>query len=220
MAHCGRFRRAPLTRRQMLSHCCGGFGSIALASMLGSETVQGQDANTTSPFSPRPTHFPARVKHVIYLYMDGGPSQVDTFDPKPRLATDNGKPFAMKIEPTQFNNIGTTLASPWKFQQYGESGTPVSDLFPHIAKHVDDLAVIRSMTSKFSEHTNGNYFLHTGIGIQGRPSMGAWVGYGLGTECEDLPAFVVLNGGLTPPGGLDNFNSGFLPASYQGSVFG
>ena len=220
MAHCGRFRRAPLTRRQMLSHCCGGFGSIALASMLGGKTVQGQGPNTTSPFSPRPTHFPARVKHVIYLYMDGGPSQVDTFDPKPRLATDNGKPFSMKIEPTQFNNIGTTLASPWKFQQYGESGTPVSDLFPHVAKHVDDMAVIRSMTSKFSEHTNGNYFLHTGIGIQGRPSMGAWVGYGLGTECEDLPAFVVLNGGLTPPGGLDNFNSGFLPASYQGSVFG
>ena len=141
MAHCGRFRRAPLTRRQMLSHCCGGFGPIALAAMLGRETVQGQDPNTTSPFSPRPTHFPARVKHVIYLYMDGGPSQVDTFDPKPRLAMDNGKPFSMKIEPTQFNNIGTTLASPWKFQQYGESGTPVSDLFPHVAKHVDDTEV-------------------------------------------------------------------------------
>ena len=220
MTHCGRFRQAPLSRRQMLSHCCGGFGSIALASMLAGDTAPGQDPAASSPFRPRPTHFPAKVKHVIYLYMDGGPSQVDTFDPKPRLITDNGKPFAMKIEPTQFNNIGRTLASPWKFQQHGESGTPVSDLFPHVAKHVDDMAVIRSMTSKFSEHTNGNYFLHTGIGIQGRPSMGAWVGYGLGTECEDLPAFLVLNGGLTPPGGLDNFNSGFLPASYQGSVFG
>lgn len=220
MAHCGRFRQAPLSRRQMLSHCCGGFGSIALASMLTGDKALGQDPAASSPFQPRPTHFPAKVKHVIYLYMDGGPSQVDTFDPKPRLITDNGKPFAMEIEPTQFNNIGRTLASPWKFQQHGESGTPVSDLFPHVAKHVDDMAVIRSMTSKFSEHTNGNYFLHTGIGIQGRPSMGAWVGYGLGTECEDLPAFLVLNGGLTPPGGLDNFNSGFLPASYQGSVFG
>jgi len=220
MAHCGRFRGSPVTRRQMLSHCCGGFGSVALASMLAGESLHGQEPGPHSPLSPRPTHFPARVKHVIYLYMDGGPSQVDTFDPKPRLAAENGKPFAMEIEPTQFNNIGTTLASPWKFQQYGESGTPVSDLFPHVARHVDDLAVIRSMTSNFSEHTNGNYFLHTGIGIQGRPSMGAWVGYGLGTECEDLPAFIVLNGGLTPPGGLDNFNSGFLPASYQGSVFG
>ena len=152
--------------------------------------------------------------------MDGGVSQVDSFDPKPRLIEQNGKPFPTKIEPTQFNNIGNTLASPWKFQQYGESGIPVSDLFPETAKHVDDMAVIRSMTSGFPEHTNANYFLHTGSGLQGRPSMGAWFGYGLGTECEDLPHFVVLNGGLIPPGGLDNFGSGFLPASYQGSVFG
>jgi hypothetical protein len=123
------------------------------------------------------------------------------------------------IEPTQFNNIGNTLASPWKFKRYGESGIPVSDLFPHVGQHVDDLAVIRSMTSDFPEHTNANYFLHTGHGQQGRPSMGAWVGYGLGSECQELPVFVVLNGGLIPPGGLDNFNSGFLPASYQASVF-
>src|SRR5205085_4575841 len=95
----------------------------------------------------------------------------------------------------------------------------ISELFPNIAKHADQLAVIRSMTSEFPEHTNANYFLHTGVGIQGRPSMGAWFGYGLGSECQDLPGFVVLNGGLIPPGGLDNFNSGFLPASYQGSIF-
>ncbi len=125
----------------------------------------------------------------------------------------------MKIEPTQFNNIGKTMASPWKFQPYGECGAPVSELFPHVAEHVDDLAIIRSMTSKFSEHTNANYFLHTGSGLQGRPSMGAWLGYGLGSLCDNLPGFVVLNGGLIPPGGLDNFNSGFLPASYQGSIF-
>src|SRR5690606_23752951 len=116
-------------------------------------------------------------------------------------------------------NIGHPPAGPWKFRQYGESGTPVSELFPHVAKHVDSLAVIRSMVSNFPEHTNANYFLHTGHGQQGRPSMGAWAGYGLGTECQDLPSFVVLNGGLIPPGGLDNFNSGFLPATYQGSVF-
>ncbi|MCP4812799.1 MAG: DUF1501 domain-containing protein, partial [Planctomycetaceae bacterium] len=144
---------------------------------------------------------------------------VDTFDPKPRLEKENGKPFGMKIEPTQFNNIGKTLKSLWKFKPYGKSGTPVSDLFPHIGQHVDDMVVIRSMTSKFSEHTNANYFLHTGIGTQGRPSMGSWVTYGLGSECQDLPGYVVLNGGLIPPGGQDNFNSGFLPASYQGSVF-
>ncbi len=94
--------------------------------------------------------------------MDGGPSQVDTFDPKPRLTKENGKPFPAEIEATQFNNVGKTLASPWKFKQYGQSGIPVSDLFPHVAQCVDDLCVVRSMTSKFSEHTNANYFLHTG----------------------------------------------------------
>jgi hypothetical protein len=151
--------------------------------------------------------------------MDGGPSQIDTFDPKPRLQKDHGKPFAMAIEPTQFNDNGSTLASPWKFRRHGESGIPVSDLFPHVARHVDSLAVVRSLTSEFSEHTTANYFLHTGSGLQGRPSMGAWTAYGLGSECRDLPAFVVLHCGLIPPGGLDNFNSGFLPASYQGSIF-
>ena len=119
--------------------------------------------------------------------MDGGPSQVDTFDPKPRLTREHGQPFGMKIEPTQFNNNGNTLGCPWKFRQYGQSGIPVSDLFPHVARHVDDLAVVRSMISNFSEHTSANYFLHTGSGLQGRPSMGAWVGYGLGSECDDLP---------------------------------
>jgi hypothetical protein len=151
--------------------------------------------------------------------MDGGVSQVDTFDPKSELDKQNGKPFPSKIEKTQFNNIGNTLASPWKFKNYGECGTPVSDLFPHVGQHVDDMAVIRSMVSQFPEHTNANYFLHTGHGQQGRPSMGSWVGYGLGSECQELPGFVILNSGLIPPGGLDNFNSGFLPASYQGSVF-
>jgi hypothetical protein len=123
------------------------------------------------------------------------------------------------MEPTQFNNNGNTLASPWKFSPHGESGIPVSELFPHVAQHVDKLAVIRSMTSNFPEHTAANYFLHTGTNVQGRPSMGAWLGYGLGSECQDLPGFVVINGGLIPVGGLDNFASGFLPASYQGSIF-
>jgi hypothetical protein len=207
----------------MLKRTACGFGAVALT-VLAEELGYGDDLKTpqhepANLFAPRTPHFPAKCKNVIFLYMDGGPSQVDSWDPKPQLDKDNGKPFAMKIEPTQFNNVGKTLASPWKFRKYGESGIPVSDLFPHIAKHVDDLAVIRSMTSNFSEHTNANYFLHTGNGQQGRPSMGSWFGYGLGSECHNLPGFVVLNGGLIPPGGLDNFNSGFLPASYQGSVF-
>ena len=220
--HCQRFVSPPVTRREMLTTCSTGFGAVALATLLG-DSAFGAEAVTSSeknPFAARKPHFDAKAKSVIFLYMDGGVSQVDSFDPKPRLDKDNGKPFAMKIEKTQFNNIGNTLASPWKFQQYGESGIPVSDLFPFVAQHVDKLAVVRSLTSQFPEHTNANYFLHTGHGQQGRPSMGAWVGYGLGSECQDLPGFVVLNGGLTPPGGADNFNSGFLPASYQASVFG
>ena len=207
---------SPVNRRQMLSQCATGFGGLAAAALM-SESLQAQSTNAGT--GVREPHFDPKVKSIIFLYMDGGVSQVDSFDPKPRLDKDNGKPFATKIEPTQFNNIGKTLASPWKFKQYGECGTPVSDLFPYVAEHVDDLAVIRSMTSNFSEHTNANYFLHTGHGQQGRPSMGAWVGYGLGSECENLPGFIILNGGLIPPGGLDNFNSGFLPAAYQGSTF-
>ena len=124
-----------------------------------------------------------------------------------------------KVDATQFNNIGKILKSPWNFKQYGESGIWVSELFPHIATCVDDIAVIRSMISEFPEHTNANYFLHTGHGLQGRPSMGAWTSYGLGTENENLPGYIVLDGGLIPPGGLDNFKSGFLPASYEASIF-
>jgi hypothetical protein len=151
--------------------------------------------------------------------MDGGPSQVDTFDPKPRLDREHGQPFKMKAQPTQFDNVGTTLKSPWKFRARGQSGIPVSELLPHVAQRADDLCVVRSMTSKFSEHTSANYFLHTGFGLQGRPSMGSWATYGLGSECRDLPGFVVLNGDLIPPGGLDCFHNGFLPATYQGSIF-
>ena len=214
-SHCGNFRSVGMTRRQMLHNAACGFGAVALYGLMSESAFGGQLDDVVRPVQ----HHSPKVKRVVYLYMDGGPSQIDTFDPKPRLEKEHGKPFSMKIEKTQFNNIGTTMKSPWKFKNHGESGTPVSELFPHVAKHVDDLAVIRSMTSNFSEHTNANYFLHTGNGFQGRPSMGAWLGYGLGSECRDLPGFVVLNGGLIPPGGLDCFNSGFLPASYQGSIF-
>ncbi len=174
-----------------------------------------------SPFAVRQSHFPAKVRSIIFLYMDGGPSQVDTFDYKPALEKYAGRdPHGIfKVAPTQFDNIGKVMPSPWKFRRHGESGAWVSELFPHVARHVDKLCVIRSMTSNFPEHTNANYFLHTGHGQQGRPSMGAWACYGLGSENQNVPGFIVLNGGLIPPGGLDNFNSGFLPASYQGSIF-
>jgi hypothetical protein len=221
--HCGRFLRRPLTRRAMLTECAHGFGAMALLALLRERAFGELVRSTPEPIPnslvPRPPHYPGKVRNVIFLYMDGGPSQVDTFDPKPLLAKENGQPFKMKMEPTQFNNNGNTLASPWAFQNCGQSGLPISDLFPHVRRCADQLCVIRSMVSTFSEHTNANYFLHTGLGLSGRPSMGAWVGYGLGSENQNLPGFVVLNGGLIPPGGLENFGSGFLPATFQGSIF-
>lgn len=198
----------------MLLRSANGFGAVALASLLAEE---GKATEAAKPIR----HHEAKAKSVIFLYMDGGPSQVDTFDYKPLLEKHHGKDprRVFKVEPTQFNNIGTVMASPWKFKQRGKCGMWVSELFPKVAECVDDLAVVRSMVSKFPEHTSANYFLHTGAGVQGRPSMGAWFSYGLGSENKNLPAFLVLNGGLIPPGGLDNFNSGFLPAAYQGSIF-
>jgi hypothetical protein len=203
-----------LSRREWLIRSANGFGAVALATMFAEQSR----ADGVLP----KLHHPAKAKAVIFLYMDGGPSQVDTFDHKPVLEKYHGQdPYKVlsKVEPTQFANIGKVMASPWKFKQHGETGTWVSELFPHVARCVDDFAFIKSMTSRFSEHTSANYFLHTGSGIQGRPSWGAWTGYGLGTGNKDLPTFVVLNGGLIPPGGLDNFNGGFLPAAHQGSVF-
>src|SRR5688500_149502 len=221
--HCRTYRRAPLTRREMLAQCANGFGAVALAALLGDAAFGAVPAGAAAggvsrePLAPRPPHFRPKAKSVIFLFMDGGPSQVDTFDPKPRLEKEHGQPIKLeKIPATQFDDVGTVLKSPWAFQPRGESGIPVSDLFPHVATCVDDLAIVRSMTASFSEHTNANYFLHSGHGLQGRPSMGAWFTYGLGSECQELPGFVVLNSGLIPPGGLDCFNSGFLPASYQG----
>ncbi|MCP4891491.1 MAG: DUF1501 domain-containing protein [Planctomycetaceae bacterium] len=202
----------------MLSRCAGGFGAVALNALSRNAVF----AATPNPLAPKPTHFPAKAKNVIFLYMDGGPSQVDTFDYKPFLEKYHGRDpreVIGKLAPTQFDNVGKVLQPQWKFKQHGQAGHWISSLFPHLSEVADDLAVVKSMTSKFSEHTSANYFLHTGNGLQGRPSMGAWLGYGLGSENENLPGFVVLNGGLIPPGGLDCFGSGFLPSAYQGSVF-
>jgi hypothetical protein len=202
--HCQRFIAPPISRRDMLARCANGFGAVALAALLG-DTGYGADGSSkldSDPMAPKRPHYPAKAKNVIFLFMDGGPSQVDTFDPKPRLDREHGQPIKAKVQPTQFNNVGKVLKSPWKFQNRGESGIPVSDLFPNIGAHVDEMAVVRSMVSNFSEHTAANYFMHTGNGLQGKPSHGAWVTYGLGSECRDLPGFVVLNGGLIPPGGV------------------
>lgn len=193
-------------RRDFLARGSLGFGGLAALSLL-------QESASAE------VHHAPTAKHVIFLYMDGGPSQLDLFDHKPRLDREHGEPIKMKVQPTQFDNVGTVLKSPWKFRRWGECGMELSELIPGIAAHADKLCLIRSMTSEFSEHTNANYFLHTGHGLQGRPSMGSWASYGLGSESKNLPAFVVLNGGLIPPGGADCFGNGFLSATHQGSFF-
>jgi len=213
--HCRRYRSPALSRRALLRQSACGFGAVAAAALLSRDAARAATTGMAGPL-----HHPAKATSVIFLYMDGGVSQVDSFDPKPLLERYAGEdPHKLfKVDATQFNNVGTVLPSPWGFRQYGRSGIPVSDLFPGMASVVDDLAIVRSMTSEFPEHANANYFLHTGSGLQGRPSMGAWTTYGLGSENDELPGYIVLNGGLIPLGGLDNFTNGFLPATFQGSV--
>lgn len=203
----------------MLGRLANGFGAVAMTSLLSEEAFGRLIRQDADPMAPRAPHHEPKARNVIFLYMDGGPSQVDTFDPKPLLDKEHGQKIKMDVPKTQFDNVGTVFKSPWKFKKYGESGIPVSDLFPHIAQHVDDMCIVRSMVSKFSEHPGANYFLHSGHGQQGRPSMGAWCCYGLGSESRDLPGFTVINGGLTPPGGVETLGNGFLPATYQASIF-
>lgn len=198
-----------LSRREMLARCSTGFGALALTGL-------GREAGAT----PLPPHYPSKAKHVIFCYMSGGVSHVDTFDPKPRLAAEHGRPMPMKIERTQFNQNGNIYASPFAFKQHGESGIPISELFPHVAESADELAVIRSMTTSVNEHAQGNYFFHTGFPIMGHPSAGAWVNYGLGTEADNLPGFVVLRSGgsAVPHGGVGLYSNGYLPGHHQGSM--
>jgi hypothetical protein len=206
----------PLSRREMLFRCANGFGGLALAGLLANKSVAATSGN---PLAPRTPHFAPKAKSVIFLFMDGGPSQIDTFDPKPRLQKESGQSLPFKPPTTVFNISDKVLPSPFAFKKYGQSGAGVSELFPHVATRVDDMAIIRSMVADHSEHTSANYFMHSGSGFQGRPSMGGWVTYGLGSECDNLPGFIVLESGLIPPGGLDLFGSGFLPATYQGTLF-
>src|SRR5688572_423277 len=200
---------APISRRALLQRAAHGFGWLALYSLFA----------TCARGAVRAPHFPARAKNVILLFMDGGVSQVDTFDPKPRLKAENGKPMKLKIDATQFDNNGAVLASPWEFKQHGQSGIPVSELFPRLATKVDELCVIRSMKSDFPEHAQATLMLHCGHPLQGRPSLGSWLSYGLGSGNSNLPAYAVVSGGMIPLGGIENFSSGFLPAVHQGSMF-
>ena len=206
----------PMSRRHMLREASLGFGSIALTALLAEKGWAGSTGTIRDAVNP--SHHRPKARNVIFLYMDGGVSHVDSFDPKPRLRRENGQRFAMKMEPTQFEDNGAVLGNLWDFKKYGQSGLPVSDLFPFIGGRADDLCVIRSMVSNFSEHNAANNFLHCGGGMAGRPSMGAWATYGLGSENRDLPGYVVLDGGLIPSGGVDCFAAGFLPANFQASL--
>ena len=207
-----------MTRREMLRHASMGFGQIALAGMLHEQARAEKTASGAgSPGSGLP-HFPPKARSVIFLFMDGGVSQVDSFDPKPRLDKENGQKPKFKTDPTVFNAKGNLLASPWKFKQYGVSGIPISDLFPHLGTVADELCIVRSMTAFSASHPNAVYGLHTGHPLLGWPSMGAWTSYGLGSMNDNLPKFVVLNGGIIPNGGVQNFGSGFLPSNNSGSI--
>ncbi|MDB5345109.1 MAG: hypothetical protein JWP89_3486 [Schlesneria sp.] len=206
---------APLTRRELLRRSGGGFGAVALAALLSDDSASTRKlmaGERTSPLSAKQPQFAAKAKRVIFLFMPGGPSQVDTFDPKPQLTQDDGKP-APKLYLGQQRNL---LASPWKFQPYGESGLEVSELFPRTAQCVDDLCIIRSMVTDDPNHPGGCLLMHTGERVSSRPSLGAWVTYGLGTENRDLPGFVAIGPGPIIEGARQ-YGASFLPAAYQGT---
>ena len=202
----------PPTRREMLRSASTGFGMLAAAALLA------EDARSAEPSGPRRPHYGAKVKNVIFCYMSGGMSHVDTFDPKPRLAKEAGDPMPFETERTMFNQDGNIFPSPWAFRRRGRSGIPVSDLFPHVSGMADELCVIRSMTAKFMEHAQSNYYFHCGLPFAGFPSMGAWVTYGLGSENRNLPGFVVTGGGGIPHGGINMMGNGFLPSVNQASL--
>lgn len=201
-----------LNRREALRTTACGFGSLALASLM--QELALSDQNSASPF-----HFAPRAKRVIFMFMKGGPSQVDTFDYKPRLQLDNGKPLPFAKPRVQFAPTGNLLGSPWRFRQYGESGIHVSELFPEVARHVDDICFLNSVHGTNAAHGGAALKLHTGSDAFVRPSMGAWVSYGLGAENHNLPSFVTICPTLAH-GGVNNWGSAFLPAENQGIPLG
>ncbi|MEX2261837.1 MAG: DUF1501 domain-containing protein [Bryobacteraceae bacterium] len=195
-----------ITRRGALRLASNGFGYLAF-SALAAEEARAMPGPILQP------HFPPKAKNVILLFMPGGVSHMESFDPKPKLAELDGKPA--KLDNYVAGPNRKWLRCLWRFQQYGQCGAPVSELFPHIAACVDDLAIIRSMKSEFPLHARGNVFLHTGRNIGGFPSIGSWIAYGLGSENKNLPGYVLLRDASVPPGGIENFANGFLPASNQ-----
>ena len=212
-------RVLPVSRRAWLRAAGLGFGSIGLSALLAQESLaDGQDPN--NPLAPRAPHFAPKAKRVIFLFMHGGPSSIDTFDPKERLERDNGKPLPIK-RPLAFDRSapGPLMKSPWKFRPGGKSGVPVSDLFPNVRDCVDDMCIIRSMVGEGVDHGAALLQTFTGTSTFIRPSLGSWVIYGLGSENRDLPGFVAIKPSLAH-GGAKNWSSAFLPGAYQGTAIG
>src|SRR6266436_4043941 len=189
-----------MTRREMLAIMGGGFGAVGAAATIG------------DPLMAKAPHFPAKAKRIIYLFLNGGPSQVDTFDPKPMLDKYDGKPIPSGNLRTE-RKTGNLLKSPFSFKKYGQSGTEVSEIFPKLAEHIDEACVIRSMFTDRPNHEPSLFMMNCGEKLPGRPSMGSWLTYGLGTINQNLPGFVVLCPGL-PVIGHQLWSSTFLPAVY------
>jgi hypothetical protein len=199
-------------RRDFLKLTSKGVSGLALSSLLNGNTATAAEITR---------HHKPKAKSVILLYMSGGVSHVDSFDPKPLLNKLHGKPMPVTLERTQFDANGDIMASPWESKPYGESGLEMTNMFPKIAECADDLAICRSMTAKFSEHAQANFFMHSGFPFLGYPSVGSWVTYGLGSVNQNLPGYVVLQSqrAKTPHGGVSMFGNAFLPATTQGSIF-
>jgi hypothetical protein len=214
--HWNSYLNQTLSRRELLRVSSAGFGSLALAGILGEQQMR---AAAPNPLAVRAPHFPAKAKRVIFLFMHGGPSQVDTFDYKPLLKRDHGKPLPFERPKVVSSETFNLLQSPWGFKQYGQSGAWVSDLFPEVAKMVDDLCFIKSMHGSNSRHGGALLELHTGSDTFVRPSMGSWVTYGLGTENQNMPGFITICP-TQSHGGANNFGSAFLPAPYAGTAIG
>jgi hypothetical protein len=205
--------RALLTRRDVIARLGGGLGGLALGSLLAEASPAGHD------LAPRPPHHPAKARAVIQLFMHGGPSHVDLLDPKPLLAKYDGKPPPAEVADDE-KITGNLLKSPYRFFKHGASGLELSETLPHIARHADDIAVIRSLFTEHRNHEQALWMMHTGLIVAGRPSIGAWAAYGLGTLNRNLPAYVVLPDprGL-PVDGIRNWSAGWLPPLYQGTAF-
>ena len=217
LQHCGRFQSST-NRRDFLARAGAGFGMLALGDLLGRNNLLANDESPGSgnPLAPHDGHFPAKAKSVIWLFMEGAPSAVDMFDPKPELTRRDGQ----KIEIDVFNgNPGPLMKSPFSFKQYGESGAWMCEHYQNVAKHVDDFAFVKSFYSESNDHVPALYQINTGIPRPGFPSTGAWVTYGLGSENDSLPGFVVLGNNQGVKGGNLNWSSGFLPTTFQGTLF-